>query len=77
MSTYSDEREHLCSICGEPDHVCNHQHVTDGVLEGRTFRAMMLAPTVEICEALLRGEDVPVSALDQEWAKAYGLLDDE
>jgi hypothetical protein len=66
--------EHLCSICGEDDHVCNHQHVTDGSYEALVFRAMMLAPTVTICEALLRGEEVPVSQLDPVWARRYGLL---
>jgi hypothetical protein len=38
-------------------------------------KAFRLAPSVEVLEALLRGERVPVSRLDPEWAKAYGLYD--
>lgn len=37
-------------------------------------KAVRLAPSLEVCEALLLGEQVPVSRLDREWAKAYGLL---
>lgn len=40
---------------------------------GRLQRAFMLAPTVEICEALLLGERVPLSQLDGEWVARYGL----
>lgn len=39
----------------------------------RLHRAIMLAPTLEICEALLRGEDVPRSQLDPDWATRYGV----
>jgi len=39
----------------------------------RMFRAMMLAPTIEICEALLRGEKVPLDRLRPEWVRRYGL----
>jgi hypothetical protein len=34
---------------------------------------MMLAPTLEICEALLCGEAVPVERLDPEWVKRFGV----
>ena len=37
------------------------------------YAAIMLAPTLAICEALLRGEHVPVERLDPEWAERYGL----
>jgi hypothetical protein len=37
-------------------------------------KAVRLAPSLEVCGALLRGERVPVSRLDPDWAKAYGLL---
>jgi hypothetical protein len=37
------------------------------------IKVVRLAPTLEVAEALLRGERVPVSRLDPEWAKAYGL----
>jgi hypothetical protein len=36
-------------------------------------QAVLLAPTLEICEALLLGENVPKSKLDPLWAKRYGL----
>ena len=39
----------------------------------RVHRAIRLAPTLEVCEALLRGERVPRTALDPMWRKAYGL----
>jgi hypothetical protein len=32
---------------------------------------MMLAPRVEIAEALLRGESVPVARLDQRWVRRF------
>ena len=38
------------------------------------LKAVRLSPSLEICEALLRGEKVPLSRLDPKWAKAYGLL---
>lgn len=37
------------------------------------YKAVMLAPRIETCEALLRNEPVPVSALDPTWAKRFGL----
>lgn len=37
------------------------------------LKAFRLCPTVDLCERYLRGEHVPLSALDQGWAKAYGL----
>jgi hypothetical protein len=39
----------------------------------RGYRAMMLAPTLEICRALLRGESVPIDQLDQAQLARYGL----
>lgn len=38
----------------------------------RLFAAMMLAPTVQVCEALLRGEQVPVDRLDATWLRRFG-----
>ena len=35
--------------------------------------AIRLARDIETAEALCRGEKVPRSRLDPEWAKAYGL----
>ena len=38
------------------------------------FKAMMLSGgSLELCEALLRGEGVPVEALDAEQVRRYGL----
>jgi hypothetical protein len=34
---------------------------------------MMLALTLEVCEALLRGEAVPVERLDPEWVKRFAV----
>jgi hypothetical protein len=39
----------------------------------RIGRAIMLAPTLHICEALLRGENVPLSLLDHRWFRKYGI----
>lgn len=39
----------------------------------RIYRALMLAPTIEIGEAILRGERVPLSRLNSDAARAYGL----
>lgn len=41
--------------------------------ERRLARAVLLAPTLEVCEALLLGEPVPRSRLDPLWARRYGL----
>jgi hypothetical protein len=38
----------------------------------RIFRAMVLAPRVEVADALLRGESVPVEELDPEWVARLG-----
>jgi hypothetical protein len=39
----------------------------------RGWKAMMLAPTLEICQALLRGESVPVDRLRPEWVEWFDL----
>lgn len=39
----------------------------------RLWRAIMLAPTLEICRALLRHEHVPISRLDPVWVRRFGL----
>jgi len=43
----------------------------------RLWRAFMLAPSIEVCEALLRGESVPVSRLDPLWVRRFGIKDKE
>ena len=39
----------------------------------RIWRAMMLSPTLEVCCALLRNEQVPLSELDPVWVERFGL----
>jgi hypothetical protein len=34
---------------------------------------MMLAPSIEVCEALLRGESVPLDRLDPVWVRRFGM----
>ena len=36
------------------------------------WKAIVLSPTLELCEALLRGESVPVERLDCEWVERLG-----
>lgn len=46
---------------------------TPEALEAQTlFKVLMLAPRVEVAEALLRGEKVPRSKLDPIALRAYG-----
>ena len=42
------------------------------VVARRGWRAMMLAPTLEIYRALLAGESVPAESLDQTWVARFG-----
>lgn len=46
---------------------------TDPITASRAWRALMLAPTIEIWQALLDGQAVPVSQLDPLWARRFGL----
>lgn len=39
----------------------------------RIWKAIMLSPTVEICDALLRGQHVPAEKLNQEWLQRFGM----
>jgi hypothetical protein len=39
----------------------------------RGIKAMMLAPTIEVCQALIRDEAVPANRLRREGARRYGL----
>ena len=47
-----------------------HQRGTAAREAARIWRAMMLAPTLEVCEALLRGEVLPIGKLDADWSSA-------
>jgi hypothetical protein len=44
---------------------------------GRLWRAFILAPSIEVCEALLRGESVPLSRLDPVWVRRFGIKERE
>ena len=39
----------------------------------RVGKAMRLATSLPVFEALLNGQQVPVSALDETWRRKYGL----
>jgi hypothetical protein len=39
----------------------------------KLWRAFMLAPSIEVCEALLRGESVPLDRLDPVWVRRFGM----
>lgn len=39
----------------------------------RGLKAVRLAPTLELCRALLRGERIPGGQLDTESARRYGI----
>lgn len=55
-------------------HAVDHDaQITDGRAT-RLYKAVMLAPTLETCRALLEGQHVPVQRLDPSWARRYGLL---
>lgn len=44
------------------------------ILENRRIgKAMRLAPSLQVFQALLEGQEVPVSALDPHWRQRYGL----
>ncbi len=39
------------------------------------MRALRLSPTLDVCEAILQNpSSVPVSRLDPDWRKAYGIV---
>lgn len=38
----------------------------------RIWKAMMLAPSLVVCEALLRGQTVPTERLDPNWVERFG-----
>jgi hypothetical protein len=39
----------------------------------RLTRAILLSPSIDVCESLLRGEHVPLERLDIVWVRRYGL----
>ena len=50
-----------------------HRNTEERMRSLQILKAIRLAPTLEICEALLRGERVPKGMLDPAWCKAYGI----
>lgn len=42
--------------------------------DGRGWRCTMLAPTIETCQALIRGERVPRELLNQDWLDRFSSL---
>jgi hypothetical protein len=45
----------------------------DPIMCAHISKAMRLAPNVLVFNALLEGQQVPVDALDANWARRYGL----
>jgi hypothetical protein len=40
------------------------------------WRAVVLSPSLEVCEALVAGESVPLDRLDPEWSRRFGLIEE-
>jgi hypothetical protein len=70
----ADLRARLTAVeAVELDHVRRRWEAADREALNRLWKAMVLSPTIEVCEALLRGEAVPVDRLDPAWALRFGL----
>jgi hypothetical protein len=50
-----------------------HRNTAERMRSLQLLKAVRLAPRLEICEALLRGERVPRNTLDPNWRRAYGI----
>ena len=53
----------------------DEQYIRTGITDHDTqtiYRALMVSPDLETCEALLRGETVPKHRLHQLWTRAFG-----
>ena len=50
--------------------------VSDEEAARRGWKAMMLAPTLEIYQALMRGESVPIDQLRPDWSEWFDLRPD-
>jgi hypothetical protein len=55
------------------DPVRQQRETTAWKAANRMWRAITLAPTLDICQALLQGEHVPLDRLDHEWVRRFGL----
>jgi hypothetical protein len=45
----------------------------DAVNSRRLWKMIMLSPTVEILDALLAGEAVPIEQIDPVWVRRFGV----
>ena len=57
------------------DPVCTAAESAERWASRRIWRAVVLSRTLEVCEALFAGEAVPTDALDPEWARRFGLIE--
>jgi hypothetical protein len=64
------KRTHACPRHPNGGPTCWHNATPDELREAG--KAIMLAPNLNICEALLRGETVPLSKLDHNWLTRLG-----
>lgn len=67
MEDHRDETDTLANL------VLTRHHRQQRDASRRLWRAVMLSPTIHTCEALLREEPVPRSALEPVWARRFGL----
>jgi hypothetical protein len=58
------------------NHLSEQEAREQEALDERVGRAIMLAPTLDICRALLRGENVPLSKLNPVYVRKYGIRRD-
>jgi hypothetical protein len=69
-SEYLDA-EHDWQISSRKERAPGWPSATHAELAG-LYRAVMLSPSLEVCEALLRSEKVPLHKLDPEWVRRLG-----
>jgi hypothetical protein len=67
-----DDAHHACQ---ERIHEIEaHERTEEGIWQRRLEKSMMLSGgNLTICQALMRGEHVPVDQLDPVWVKRYGI----
>jgi hypothetical protein len=64
--TDADYTDQLCQLA------LDKHHAQRDNAYAAFWRAIMLAPNLEVCEALMRQEPVPKTALDQHWLSQLG-----
>jgi hypothetical protein len=56
------------------DEIAAYERSEEGLWQRRLDKSMRLSGgNLTICEALLRGEHVPIDQLDPAWVKRYGI----